>query len=76
MTALAKKMRMEGKSQKKVADEIGCDQTTVSTWVRGEFRPRVQHYPGLARYLRVSEDELCDMIEAGYKKTDGGRDAR
>lgn len=54
--------KVAGKSQEKVAEEVGVDRTSVSGWERGDFTPQPRQRSAYAAALGVTLSELDSML--------------
>lgn len=61
---LAQRRKALGHSQDDLAALVGVDRSTVIRWERAETDPQPGLRRGLARHLRVTPDELTDLLEA------------
>ncbi|GIH06664.1 hypothetical protein Rhe02_47310 [Rhizocola hellebori] len=61
----AKRRRLVGLSQEKLAEQLGVDRTTVIRWERGETEPQPWQRPNLAVALKVSVEELGALLAVG-----------
>jgi transcriptional regulator with XRE-family HTH domain len=59
---LAERRKAVGLSQESLAEQVGVDRSTVVRWERGDTGPQPWHRPKLADALRVSVDELAQML--------------
>lgn len=59
---LSQRRRMVGYTQEQLADRLGVDRTTVVRWERAETDPQPWHRPHLAELLRVSAEELDELL--------------
>ncbi len=48
-----------GWTQHDLAERLGVDAGSISTWERGASRPRLKHLLGLAQLFGVSIDEIA-----------------
>lgn len=63
---LAARRRAVGLSQEQLADSLRVDRSTIGRWESGEAEPQPWTRPRLARLLKVSVDQLDDLLaEAG-----------
>lgn len=62
MSALAELRRAAGKTQEKLAENIGVSVTTVWRWENGKDRPRARRLHDLARELKISRESLVQLI--------------
>ena len=60
--ALITARKTAGKSQEKVAEQVGVDRTTVGTWERGEHSPRPDQRLPYAEALGISLEELDGLL--------------
>jgi transcriptional regulator with XRE-family HTH domain len=61
---LAQRRKALGHSQEDLASLVGVDRSTVIRWERVETDPQPWHRRKLAAALRVSADELTELLEA------------
>lgn len=61
---LAEARKAAGKSQEKVAEEVGVDRTSVSNWERGESTPYPDQRAAYAEALGVTLSELAAMLSS------------
>ncbi|MFI5834881.1 helix-turn-helix domain-containing protein [Micromonospora sp. NPDC051300] len=59
---LAQRRKAVGLSQEHLAEILGVDRSTVVRWERAETDPQPWHRPHLATALRVSVEELADLL--------------
>ncbi len=59
---LANRRVVAGFTQEALAEALGVDRTTVGRWERGEQLPQPWQRPDLARQLRVTLEELDDLL--------------
>lgn len=71
---LADRRKALGLTQEKLAELLSVDRSTVTRWERGETRPLPHMQPKLARALRVSADDLQELLGDGATSA-GGREA-
>ncbi|MFC7483074.1 helix-turn-helix transcriptional regulator [Luedemannella flava] len=62
MITKSAKVETVGYTQEKVAEELGVDRTTVVRWERAESEPQPWQRPRLAALLKVSPEELHDIL--------------
>jgi transcriptional regulator with XRE-family HTH domain len=62
---LAQRRRVVGLSQEAFAEQLGVDVSTVRRWEYGEREPQPWHRPNLAAVLRVTLEELDDLLVLG-----------
>ncbi|RAY10666.1 transcriptional regulator [Actinomadura craniellae] len=60
---LAERRRAVGHSQERLAEILGIERSTVGRWERAETDPLPYLRPRLARALKVSPDELAEMLD-------------
>ena len=58
MTQLEKIRKAKGLSQENVAQACGVDRSTVTKWENGNFMPRAEKLPALAKFLGCTIEEL------------------
>ncbi|GAA1814967.1 helix-turn-helix transcriptional regulator [Planosporangium flavigriseum] len=59
---LAQRRKAVGLSQERLAEVVGVDRSTVVRWERAETDPQPWHRPRLATALRVSVEELAELL--------------
>src|SRR5262245_2959802 len=59
---LIQRRKTVGYTQEKLAEELGADRTTVVRWERAESEPHPWQRPKLGALLRVSAEELHDIL--------------
>jgi transcriptional regulator with XRE-family HTH domain len=59
---LAERRRNQGLSQEALAQAIGVDTSTVARWERGETNPVPVYRPRLADALKVSVEDVAEML--------------
>lgn len=59
---LARRRKLVGYSQEQLAERLSVDRATVARWERGETNPQPWFRPRLARELRISAEELDDLL--------------
>ncbi len=59
---LAHRRKMVGLSQERLAEAVGVDRSTVVRWERAETEPQPWHRPKLAAVLRISLEELAELL--------------
>ncbi|WP_213456637.1 NB-ARC domain-containing protein [Rhizomonospora bruguierae] len=59
---LIQRRKTVGYTQEKLAEELGVDRTTVVRWERAESQPQPWQRPKLAELLRISAEELHDIL--------------
>jgi tetratricopeptide (TPR) repeat protein/transcriptional regulator with XRE-family HTH domain len=59
---LAQRRKALGLTQEQFAELLGVDPTTVARWERGESEPLPLIWPKLARVLKVSADQLQELL--------------
>src|SRR5437764_12570116 len=59
---LIQRRKTVGYTQEKLAEELGVDRTTVVRWERAESEPQPWQRPRLAALLKVSAEELHDIL--------------
>jgi transcriptional regulator with XRE-family HTH domain len=59
---LARRRKVLGFSQERLAESVAVDRSTIARWERGETEPHPAQRPGLARALRVTVAELDDLL--------------
>lgn len=59
---LAVRRKAAGFSQEALADALGVERSTVVRWERGATAPQPWHRPRLARALKLSLDELDELL--------------
>lgn len=64
---LKRLLRLKGKKQYQVAQEIGVSTESVSLWVRGKRLPTLDNAANLAKALGVSVDVLASYLESEEK---------
>lgn len=62
--ALIEARKKAGKSQEQVAEDVGCDRTSVSGWERGETTPHPRQRAAYAESLGVTLTELDYMLSS------------
>ncbi|HEU0089088.1 MAG TPA: helix-turn-helix transcriptional regulator [Pseudonocardiaceae bacterium] len=61
---LAQRRKTVGFTQEGLAEKLAVDPTTVRRWESGETGPQPWLRPKLARYLRVSAEQLDELLSA------------
>lgn len=61
--ALAARRRALGLSQQDVADAVGVERSTIARYEQGKVEPRPWYRPLLAETLRVTLEQLADLLE-------------
>lgn len=61
---LAQRRRAVGLSQEALAEQLGVDSSTVRRWERGDNDPQPWHRPRLAKALKVTVEQLAELLEA------------
>ncbi|GAA2982703.1 helix-turn-helix transcriptional regulator [Actinokineospora diospyrosa] len=71
---LARLRKASGYTQESLAEALGVDRTTVSTWEAGSHEPSPHLRPGLGSLLAVSRRELTDIPDEanGVVRSSGG----
>ncbi|MET8542951.1 helix-turn-helix transcriptional regulator [Kitasatospora sp. NPDC004799] len=59
---LAKRRKALGYSQEEFANELGVAVSTVTRWEAGKTDPQGYVHPKLARFLKVTPEELADLL--------------
>jgi transcriptional regulator with XRE-family HTH domain len=59
---LARRRKALGLTQEALAELLGVERSTVARWERGETAPRPWMRPRLAKGLRISADELMELL--------------
>ncbi|WP_433534878.1 helix-turn-helix transcriptional regulator [Micromonospora sp. CA-249363] len=59
---LAQRRKAIGLSQERLAEVLGVDRSTIVRWERAETDPQPWHRPHLATALKVSIEELADLL--------------
>ena len=62
---LAARRKAVGFSQEQLAEQLGVDRSTVARWESGETEPQPWIRPRLARALRLSLDQLDQLLAGG-----------
>lgn len=60
---LVERRRTRGFSQESLAAELNADRSTIARWERGECEPQPYHRAKLCGALRVTSDELIELLE-------------
>ena len=60
--ALAQRRKTVGLSQERLAEAVGVDRSTVVRWERAETQPQPWPRPKLAAVLRISVEELAELL--------------
>lgn len=68
--SLAARREALGLTQEALAHELGVELSTVGRWERGTLKPQPRRRPELARVLRVSLDELDELLNPAPPRTD------
>ena len=63
LAAILAPYRMNG-----ISRAVGVDMATVRRWFRGVSLPRPRNYVALARFLRMSVEDLADLIAEDSKR--------
>lgn len=58
MSTIKQFREANGLKQESIAKAVGVDRATVSKWEKGEFFPRADKLPALAKILKCTVDEL------------------
>lgn len=61
----AERRKAMGLSQEALAEAVGVDTSTVARWERGETEPQPVHRPRLADALKVSVEEVGELLVNG-----------
>jgi len=72
---LIQRRKTVGYTQEKLAEELGVDRTTVVRWERAESEPQPWQRPKLGALLKVSAEELHDILLDVLDLPDRGADA-
>lgn len=67
--SLAARREALGLTQEALAHELGVELSTVGRWERGTLKPKPRRRPDLARALRVSLDELDELLNPAPSRT-------
>jgi transcriptional regulator with XRE-family HTH domain len=59
---LAERRKAVGLSQERLAEALGVDRSTVVRWERAGTDPQPWHRPRLANALRISVEDLADLL--------------
>ncbi|MET8308256.1 helix-turn-helix transcriptional regulator [Micromonospora sp. NPDC005173] len=59
---LAQRRKTIGLSQERLAEALGVDRSTIVRWERAETDPQPWHRPRLAATLKLSIEELADLL--------------
>ncbi|MET8042380.1 helix-turn-helix transcriptional regulator [Micromonospora sp. NPDC005215] len=59
---LAQRRKAIGLSQERLAEALGVDRSTIVRWERAETDPQPWHRPRLAAALKLSIEELADLL--------------
>lgn len=54
--------------QDAIAQAVGVAKTAVHGWYHGRTFPREEHYPAIARFLRISVEQLATVIADERKR--------
>jgi transcriptional regulator with XRE-family HTH domain len=68
----AARRKAVGLSQEQLAEQLHVDRSTVGRWESGETEPQPWLRPGLARVLRISPDQLDDLLTEITLASDDG----
>jgi len=60
----AQRRKALGYTQEELAEQLGVERTTVVRWERGDTEPQPWHRPRLAEFLRVTLEELDELLAA------------
>ncbi|MEV6690470.1 helix-turn-helix transcriptional regulator [Micromonospora sp. NPDC051196] len=60
---LAQRRKTVGLSQERLAESLGVDRSTIVRWERADTDPQPWHRPRLAVALRLSIEELADLLD-------------
>jgi DNA-binding XRE family transcriptional regulator len=64
--------RRLGYTQESFAEAVGVEFSTVGRWERGQNRPQVWIRPKIARALKMSTEEVTEMLEPSVLEVDEG----
>lgn len=64
---LAARRRTVGLSQEALAEQLGVDRSTVMRWENGERTPQPWQRPNIAMVLKVTAEELDDLLVPGQE---------
>lgn len=53
-------LRIQGKEQKEVANELGVAPSTFNEWVKGKKYPRIDKIELLANYFKIKKSDLIE----------------
>src|SRR3954471_13807219 len=73
--ALAQRRKTVGLSQERLAEAVGVDRSTVVRWERAETQPQPWHRPKLAAVLRISVEELAELLASAPARQNSDRTA-
>ena len=57
---LAYYLRIQGKEQKEVANDLGVAPSTFNEWVKGKKYPRIDKIELLANYFKIKKSDLIE----------------
>ncbi len=70
---LIQRRKTLGFTQEALAEQVGCERTTVIRWERAETEPQPWVRPGLIQVLQVTAEELSELL-ADVADVPGERD--
>lgn len=66
MLALKELRHAQNMSQSELAKKVGCNQTAIGKYERGQLEPNIKTLKQLASIFNVSIDYLCDYDLSSY----------
>lgn len=69
-------MKLHGKTKKNISEELNIPYSTVTSWYKGEYFPRIDKVEALANYFEIEVSDLItrpklDIIKEENKKPNG-----
>ena len=56
-------LKVQGKTQKELANVLGIDPSAIAGWKRDNTNPKAEYLPIIAIYLNVSGDYLLGLTD-------------